>query len=188
MNKCVECALIIACIFMLMFYLYFHRRPAGINKGWRVDDIVCPSYGVVRDVIENEDGSIHIIIILDICDIHAQYVPVRGRIKSITHDRSGIFNIVLSKDSPQKTRQNEKIITEIETETNIVKVIQIAGFLTRRILSNLKEGDIVSQGEHLGMICLGSRVDIVLPSSAHIYVRNGQRVRGGIDLIGRMNK
>jgi phosphatidylserine decarboxylase len=62
--------------------------------------------------------------------------------------------------------------------------VQIAGLIARRIVCDLSEGDSVQQGQRVGMIRFGSRVDILLPVSAVLRVRTGDRVRAGESILG----
>jgi phosphatidylserine decarboxylase len=62
---------------------------------------------------------------------------------------------------------------------------QIAGVLARRIVCWKRPGDKLEQGERFGLIKFGSRTDLVLPSEVEVSVRVGERVRGGVTVIGR---
>lgn len=62
--------------------------------------------------------------------------------------------------------------------------MQIAGFIARRVVCDLVPGDTVRVGQRVGIIRFGSRVDILLPSSASLNVRAGDRVRAGESIVG----
>jgi phosphatidylserine decarboxylase len=64
-------------------------------------------------------------------------------------------------------------------------VVQIAGLLARRIISYVEPGQKLEQGERLGMICFGSRVDLYLPLDAEIQVKVGDRVKAGSSVVAR---
>ena len=63
---------------------------------------------------------------------------------------------------------------------------QIAGFMARRIVAPLNEGDTAKQGEQFGFIKFGSRADIFLPLGTKIRVKIGDKVKGGLDIIADM--
>jgi phosphatidylserine decarboxylase len=65
-----------------------------------------------------------------------------------------------------------------------VTYVQIAGMVARRVVCDLKEGDAVRQGQRVGMIRFGSRVDVYLPAEAQLSVVAGDRVRAGESVIG----
>ena len=82
---------------------------------------------------------------------------------------------------------NEHNDVEIESEAGIVRVRQIAGILARRIICHLREGQEVKGGESLGFIRFGSRTDLILPASARLTVRVGDRVEGGSSVLGELH-
>jgi phosphatidylserine decarboxylase len=65
-----------------------------------------------------------------------------------------------------------------------VTYVQIAGMLARRIVCDLREGDAVRQGQRVGMICFGSRVDLYLPAEVRLSVAFGDHVRAGETAVG----
>jgi len=113
-------------------------------------------------------------------DVHAQYVPMDGVVSGVEYDRTGRFSIAYTVD---KSIHNEKMITTISTSRGTIKVYQIAGMVTRHIVSYLSSAERVRRGEKLGMICLGSRVDLELPYGVLIRVKAGDVIRGGRDVI-----
>jgi phosphatidylserine decarboxylase len=81
------------------------------------------------------------------------------------------------------------MITEMDTEIGKIKIVQIAGSVARRIVSYLSPGEIVEKGERIGIIKLGSRVDIWLPESkVKLAVAVGQKVRAGETTIAELLK
>ena len=162
-------------------FLYLFREPKlKISSETRImntNTIVSPAYGKIYK-IQNINGYLCISIILTIFDVHYQYAPCNGYINKMTYDRNGIFNIVYS--DYDKTKLNEKMIYEIKTNNGTIYVYQIAGFFFRRIIPYVKEKQKVVQGDKLGLITFGSRVDICVPiRSFHLVVKEGQCVKGG---------
>jgi phosphatidylserine decarboxylase len=75
----------------------------------------------------------------------------------------------------------------LETAYGKVLVVQITGFIARRIISWVTTGDTVMTGQHLGLIRFGSCTEIYLPVNADIMVETGQRIRGGETIIAQFN-
>lgn len=80
---------------------------------------------------------------------------------------------------------NENNIITIESSKGIFIVKQIAGILARRVVSWVKGGEKIAQGEKIGFIKFGSQVDLFMPLNASVEVKLGQKVYGGITVIGR---
>ncbi|RLG19993.1 phosphatidylserine decarboxylase family protein, partial [Methanosarcinales archaeon] len=76
--------------------------------------------------------------------------------------------------------RNEIVIANKDTQC---AVTQIAGTVTRRIVSYVKEGDFVQRGGRIGMIRFGSRVDVTIPDNFEVVIRKGDRVRAGETVI-----
>jgi phosphatidylserine decarboxylase len=87
----------------------------------------------------------------------------------------------------QASLVNEQNALTIEGEKITVVCKQIAGILARRIVVWKKAGDYLGLGEPFGMIKFSSRTDILLPENVSVTVKEGQRVRGGITVIGRIS-
>ena len=109
--------------------------------------------------------------------------PCNGRVVSVRYDATGKFELAYNET---KSRENEKAIITLDTNIGIVKVYQIAGKLVRCIDTYNKEGDRVVSGNLIGMIKLGSRVDLILPNASHfqLKVKEGIRVNGSSTIIG----
>ena len=180
-------------ILFLLIFLFLFREPIlkkeylilpqknNLNFVLNLNTVISPAYGKIYK-IQKIKNQICISIILTILDVHYQYVPCNGIINKITYDRNGIFNIIFS--DYNKSKFNEKIIYEIKTNNGIVYVYQIAGFFFRRIIPYVKNKQKVLQGDKLGLITFGSRVDICLPKKyCNILVKEGQYVNGG-NVIG----
>ena len=89
--------------------------------------------------------------------------------------------------TPNPQRLNEQNLVVVERNGILVGYKQIAGFMARRIRCYVKEGDEVQQGKEYGFIKFGSRVDLLLPLTCKIQVKLGDKVKGGIDVVGRVN-
>jgi len=84
------------------------------------------------------------------------------------------------------SNENERNAIELENDRGRrLRVVQIAGFLARRIVCRVARGDSLKRGERFGLIMFGSRVDVYLPREAVVEIRVGQRVRGGETIVAR---
>jgi phosphatidylserine decarboxylase len=176
---------LILLLFFIFFWSYFHREPRLIPQSIENEIILSPAYGTIYEIIE-EDEKIHIVIILNLFDIHTQYYPINGKVINQIYDVNGKFELVYELF---KSRMNEKIITTIQPNLNISLIIvqQIAGMFVRRIettLINLPEQ--IKAGEKMGRIKFGSRVDLILPKENLILnISKGDKVYGPNTFIGK---
>jgi phosphatidylserine decarboxylase len=86
----------------------------------------------------------------------------------------------------------ESVLANVQTLITIdaggyeVSFKQIAGLLARRIVCNLKAGDVVTRGQRMGLIKFGSRVDVLMPAEANLKVKKGMRVKGGSTVLAEI--
>lgn len=154
-----------------------------IGSGDRGLPVGCPCDARVLE-IERVHGSLHIAFFLNIHNVHVQYVPLDGVITSISH-KLGTF-------APayffEKSQYNERVVTTFDTVIGPVIIAQIAGQVARRIVSFHSTGAVLRQGDPLGLIKFGSRVDIWLPAHRviDVAVKKNDRVRiGGLVCVVR---
>lgn len=172
-------------IFLGLFVFYFFRDP---DRTIPTDpgNVVSPADGHVVEVVNEPLGAQpghRISIFLSIWDVHVQRAPVAGRIASVVY-QPGKFYAALRKAASEKNEQN--IITMLTPGGTLV-FKQIAGAIARRVLCWKRVDEQVALGERVGMIRFGSRVDVWLPEAAEIFVRRGQRVRGGVSILAKWN-
>jgi phosphatidylserine decarboxylase len=178
---------IVSLIFIILM-LFFYRSASDkcINKAKKSqeNDIICPCDGKVL-AVSSTDKHVHIAIFLNVHNVHVQYVPVNGIIKSIYH-KSGEFHPAYLFE---KSKLNERVETTIDTKWGEIIVVQIAGLIARRIVSFHTEGNHIEKGDPLGLIKFGSRVDIWLPKESvnNILIKEGQIVNIGDTLVQMIN-
>lgn len=179
--------IILLMVFLFLFWFYFQREPklSPINLEDRM--ILCPAYGKIFKINESEN-EIHLIIILNVFDIHTQYYPMNGKVVDQVYDANGKFKLVYELF---KSSENEKVITTIQPkiDNENITVQQIAGMFVRRIETTLSEkGEEIKAGQKMGRIKFGSRVDLILPKQNLVLkVEEGQKVNGPETLIGYYN-
>ena len=180
---------ILLCI-LSIYIFYFFRDPIRVIPNEKV--IVSPADGIVtffgssnNPLDDNLDGNIYtkISIFLSIFDVHVNRMPVDATISLIKYIPGKFINATLDKSS----NENERNIIIAENNNERFYIVQIAGFIARRIVCNLKINQEVIKGERIGIIKFGSRVDLYLPQNYNILVSKGQRVIGGETIISNPN-
>ena len=166
------------------FFLWFFRDPSR-----RIPQepglIVSPADGIVTEAewIETTNGSrLRLSIFLNVFDVHVNRSPVGGKVKLVEF-REGQF---LNAMNVESVLHNEQTLVTIDTGEYEVSFKQIAGLLARRIVCNLKVGDVVERGQRVGLIKFGSRTDVLLPAEANLRVKTGTRVVGGATVLAEM--
>jgi len=173
-------------ILLSLFIAYFFRNPRR-----KIPDlqniILSPADGRIIHVGECEEDrflkvkTLKVSIFMSIFDVHLNRAPVSGKILERSY-LAGRFLVASAKKSSLLNEQNAVIL---ETEDRLkILLIQIAGFVARRIVCYAKAGDLLRKGEIFGLIRFGSRVDLYLPPEVKPIVRVGQHVKGGESIIG----
>ena len=172
-------------IITLCFMLYFFRNPrrkAVIDPG----KILIPADGVIvaiEERVENEyfkDKRLQVSVFMTIFDVHSNRFPVSGTVKYIKHHPGKYFIA----NCPKSSIHNESSSVVIETEQGLeIMVRQIAGAVARRIVTYAEEGTKVMQGDELGFIKFGSRVDVFLPPGTKLEVDLNQKVHASTDIM-----
>lgn len=158
-----------------IFFIIFFRDPEReIGEG-----IVAPADGRIRDIKKDNDECT-ISTFMEVYNVHVNRMPIDGRITKISHF-PGYHLRAWKKESDL----NERLVLEIDSEVGKIEVVQLAGLIARRIYPYIKKGDKLKKGDRIGIIRLGSRVDVYLPSKKikDITVEVGDKVKAGIDTI-----
>lgn len=178
-------------IFSLMLYvfiLFFFRLPA---RSLEPDPglIFAPADGKVVVIEETEekeyfnDLRLQVSIFMSPFNMHSNRYPVSGRIKYVGY-HPGHYMVAWH---PKSSELNERSSVVIETEGGEeILIRQIAGAVARRIVTYAKEDQMVQQGDELGFIKFGSRVDVFLPLGTEIEIPILQQVRANKSVIARI--
>ena len=127
-----------------------------------------------------EDGEFtRVSIFMSVFDVHINRAPIAGTVTRVKY-HPGDF---LPAWDEKASLQNEQNAVTVEGGGTAVEFKQIAGLIARRIVFNKREGDPVAAGERVGMIKFGSRVDVFVPASVQVRVKNGDRVQGGLSVL-----
>jgi phosphatidylserine decarboxylase len=173
-------------IFITLFSAFFFRNPK--RKIPSLENIILsPADGKIIHVGECEEDRflkkkvLKVSIFMSIFDVHLNRVPVSGKVLQRSY-LPGRFLVANVEKSSLLNEQNAMIL---ETEDRLkILLIQIAGFVARRIVCYAKADDTLRRGEIFGLIRFGSRVDLYLPTEVKTIVRIGQHVKGGESIIG----
>ncbi len=130
---------------------------------------------------EGEPGTQRVSIFLSIFDVHINRAPAAGEVRAVRY-RQGAFRAAFRRDAAERNERNE---LEMTTERGTIRIRQIAGVVARRIVCRVRAGDRLALGERFGLIRFGSRTDLLLPPGVTLSVRSGDRVRGGLSVIGK---
>jgi len=128
-------------------------------------------------------STVKIAIFMSPLDVHVNRSPLDGTLEKVDH-RSGSFGAAYRADAGDINESNSLLLrTAAGAE---VVVVQIAGWLARRIICRVKPPVHLSRGERFGLIMFGSRVDVYLPPTARLAVRSGETVRAGQTILARL--
>jgi phosphatidylserine decarboxylase len=164
-----------------VFFLWFFRDPERTIPD-AAGAVVSPGDGKVTDVSLVTMGSekfTRISIFLSVFDVHVNRSPIAGIIRDVRYQRGKFLNAM----NQASAEQNEQNIVRVEADGHIVVFKQIAGLLARRIVFHPKVGDRLERGQRVGLIKLGSRVDVLFDAEAKLQVKVGDRVRGGASIL-----
>ena len=173
-------------VFLLVFSIQFFRNPRRDISTIDDSKIYASADGkvvVIEETIEEEyfkDKRLQVSIFMSPLNVHANRVPVSGKINYAKYHK-GRYLVAWH---PKSSTENERTTTVIQTKDGKeILVRQIAGAMARRIKNYMEEGMDVKQGDELGFIKFGSRSDIFLPLGTNVTVALDQMVKGNIDVI-----
>tara|TARA_B100001250_G_scaffold345094_1_gene314357 strand:- start:103 stop:759 length:657 start_codon:yes stop_codon:yes gene_type:complete len=168
----------------LLIICYFFRDP--IRKIlYNEQDFLSPADGRIVSIKDWDDPDIgkstKIAIFLSVFNVHRQWTPLNATVINSAYNPGRFFGAFKNKAS-EKNEQTS--ILFCNNNENFFKIKQIAGFVARRIVNHMNPDLNVAQGEKLGFIKFGSRVEIIVPISFDIKVKKGMKVKGCKTIIG----
>ena len=191
-------------LLVILFLLNFYRDPKRkIPQG---SNIVSPADGKVIRILKVKSIKIKInkgflgkietltkdiakecyiiSIFMSPFDVHVNRAPIDGQVHSIKHEKGKYF-AAFNFENSLMNEKNEIIIKN--KKIGKIKLIQVAGFLARRIICTIQKDEKVNKGQRIGRIVLGSQVVLILPSKRiDLKIKSRQKVRGGTTLIARI--
>lgn len=172
----------------IFLVIRFFRRPSRIKEDIR-GNIYSAADGTVvavEKVYEKEyfnDYRLQVSVFMSVFNVHVNWMPVSGNIVYMHHQPGKNYPAY----NPKSSEMNERNTMVIRTENGQdIMTRQIAGIMARRIICEVKKGDQVKQGQEIGIIKFGSRVDLFLPVNAEVMVKTGDKARGNTTLIAKI--
>ena len=168
---------------------YFFRDPDRVS----IEDdsfLVSPADGLITQIIEtdgpkelnlNNEKFTKISVFMNVFNCHVNRIPITGTINEIFYKPGKFLNASLDKASEENERNYYKITSENKDE---IIIVQIAGLIARRIVCDVSKNQSLKQGERLGMIRFGSRVDIYF-KNFNVLAKVGQNVSAGESLLAK---
>jgi phosphatidylserine decarboxylase len=170
------------------FFLLFFRDPERHPPDGE-DLVVAPADGRVVSVVRTEfapliDGpAVRVSIFMSPLDVHINRMPATVTVAEVRHTR-GKFLAAYKDHAAEQNEQNALRLTARGGKR--LALVQVAGFLARRVVCRARPGDTYRKGERFGLIMFGSRTDLYLPGDAEIRVAERDKVKGGESILGRL--
>ncbi len=175
-------------IIISVWVYYFFRDPERFSIN---DDLflVSPADGLITDISERAGPEelrlenttfTKVSVFMNVFNCHVNRIPTSGRVEEIYYKPGKFLNASLDKASEENERNYFKIKTVKDDEEIII--VQIAGLIARRIVCEVEQGQDLKQGDRIGMIRFGSRVDIYFKNKK-VLAKVGQNVVAGESLI-----
>jgi phosphatidylserine decarboxylase len=182
---------ILAFLFTLLtlWVAYFFRDPERVGERGP-DVLIAPADGRVVMITEvDEPAFIHgkakrVSIFMNVFNVHVNRYPASGTVRFVHYNPGRFLNAATEKSS----LENEQMSVGLEHDGVRILVRQIAGLIARRIVTYSREGETVEQGERMGIIRFGSRVDLFMPPSAEVLVREGEMTVAGTTVVARLRR
>ena len=181
--------LFLVLLVITIWVYYFFRDPDRVS----IEDdsfLVSPADGLITQILEtdgpkelnlNNEKFTKISVFMNVFNCHVNRIPITGTINEIFYKPGKFLNASLDKASEENERNYYKITSENKDE---IIIVQIAGLIARRIVCDVSKNQSLKQGERLGMIRFGSRVDIYF-KNFNVLAKVGQNVSAGESLLAK---
>lgn len=178
----------ILCGFAIATFFRDPERAPANSSSERV--VLSGADGTVSDVAEMPlpDGAAgeryhRVSVFMSPLNVHVNRAPVGGEIMSVRHT-PGAFHAAFRDYASERNERNLIVLSDARGRQHAM--VQIAGYLARRIVCRLHPHDTVRCGERIGLIMFGSRVDHFIPPDYRVVVKTGERVRAGESMIAEL--
>ena len=173
---------------VLLFIISFFRSP---KRAFIVahHQVICPADGkgvVIDETHEPEyykDKRLQVSIFMSPANVHINRIPMSGKMQYSQYHK-GKYLVAWN---PKSSTENERHSVVIKSDSAEILVKQIAGAMAKRIVNYLKVGQTVSQGNEMGFIKFGSRVDVLLPPGTKLNVKLNEKVKGGVTVLATID-
>ena len=170
-----------------LWVAYFFRDPERTGqRGATI--VVAPADGRLIMMTEVDEPSfiqgraIRLSIFMNVFNVHVNRYPVDGVVPYVHYNKGKFINAAAEKSS----LENEQMSVGIESGPYRILVRQIAGLIARRIVTYSKVGETVHQGDRMGIIRFGSRVDVFIPTSARVLAKVGDLTTAGTTVLAEL--
>jgi phosphatidylserine decarboxylase len=170
-----------------LWVAYFFRDPE--RSGERGSNIVvAPADGKLIMIAEVDEPAfiggraMRLSIFMNVFNVHVNRYPIDGTVGYLHYNKGKFLNAAAEKSS----LENEQSSVGIQSGSTRVLVRQIAGLIARRIVTYSKSGQTVKQGDRMGLIRFGSRVDVFIPTDARLRVQLGTLTTAGSTVLAEL--
>ncbi len=184
--KSLGAILVLAAIPIALFFRDPDRYPA------RTENVVISGAdGKITDISDvsfpGSTGRLYhrVSVFMSPLNVHVNRAPVGGEVTMVEHT-AGEFRAAFRDDASEHNERN--LIAMTDASGRMFAMLQVAGYLARRIVCRLRARDRIQAGQRIGLIMFGSRVDHFFPSEYRVTVSLGQRVRAGESIIGAIEQ
>ena len=174
-------------LLLALWVAYFFRDPE--RTGQRGPSlVVSPADGKLIMISEVDEPSfvqgraVRLSIFMNVFNVHVNRYPVDGVVKHIHYNKGKFLNAASDKSS----LENEQMSVGVDTGRYRILVRQIAGLIARRIVTYSKVGQQVKQGDRMGIIRFGSRVDVFIPVDSRILGKLGDVTTAGVSILAEL--
>ena len=170
-----------------LWVAYFFRDPERPGQPGK-QLIVAPADGrliMMAEVAEPtfiNGNAIRMSIFMNVFNVHVNRYPMDGVVQYVHYNRGKFFNAAADKSS----LENEQMSVGLQSGASRVLVRQIAGLIARRIVTYSRVGEQVHQGDRMGMIRFGSRVDVFVPTNASLRAKVGDLTTAGVTILAEL--
>ena len=180
--KILGAIIVLIALLIALFFRDPDRFPAKTENV-----VISGADGKITDIAEvpfpGGEGQLYhrVSVFMSPLNVHVNRAPVGGVVTMVEHT-AGEFRAAFRDEASEHNERN--MIAMTDAQGRIFAMIQVAGYLARRIVCRLRPGDRIQTGQRIGLIMFGSRVDHFFPSEYRVTVAPGQRVRAGETIIG----
>jgi phosphatidylserine decarboxylase len=176
-------------LLLALWVAYFFRDPERSGERGQTL-VVSPADGKLIMITEVDEPSFingratRLSIFMNVFNVHVNRYPIDGTVEYVHYNKGKFFNAAAEKSS----LENEQMSVGLQSGSVRVLVRQIAGLIARRIVTYSKVGDKVKQGDRMGIIRFGSRVDVFIPTSSSIRAKLGDVTSAGVTVLAELPK
>lgn len=174
-------------LLLALWVAYFFRDPERTGERGAAL-VVSPADGKLIMITEVDEPNfvkgraIRMSIFMNVFNVHVNRYPVDGVVSYVHYNKGKFLNAAAEKSS----LENEQMSVGIESGKQRILVRQIAGLIARRIVTYSKPGDAAKQGDRMGIIRFGSRVDVFIPATSNVRAKLGDVTTAGVTVLAEL--